>query len=30
MTKAQARETLGIAPDDFVVFTFGGSLGSKR
>lgn len=30
MTKAQARETLGIAPDDFVVFTFGGSLGSKK
>lgn len=30
MTKAQARQKLGIPADDFVVFTFGGSLGSKK
>ena len=30
LTKKEAREKLGLAEDDFVVFTFGGSLGSKK
>ncbi len=29
-TKKEAREKLGIAQDDFVVFTFGGSIGSMK
>ncbi|MBQ9961067.1 MAG: undecaprenyldiphospho-muramoylpentapeptide beta-N-acetylglucosaminyltransferase [Firmicutes bacterium] len=29
-TKREAREKLGIPQDDFVVFTFGGSLGARK
>lgn len=29
-TKKEAREKLGIPQDDFVVFTFGGSLGARK
>ena len=30
MSKREAREKLGIPKDDFVVFTFGGSLGAAK
>lgn len=30
LTRREAREKLGIPQDDFVVFTFGGSLGSRK
>lgn len=30
ITKSEAREKLGIPQDDFVVFTFGGSVGSMK
>lgn len=30
MTREEARSLLGISPDDFVVLSFGGSLGARR